>query len=70
MKEYDVKCPVCGTENRNLYLEETNGYMECEKCRSIIKTDYFEFYSWIIEKGNAADTAERNHADKRIRGRI
>ena len=32
MMTYDVKCPVCGRINRNLYLEETDGWMECEKC--------------------------------------
>ena len=29
---YDVKCPVCGRINRSLYLEETEGWMECEYC--------------------------------------
>ncbi len=32
MKQYDVKCPKCGTLNKNLYLEETNGWMVCDKC--------------------------------------
>ena len=27
---YDVACPVCGS--RSLYLEETEGWMECEYC--------------------------------------
>ena len=27
---YDVACPVCGRINRRLYLEETEGGMECE----------------------------------------
>lgn len=29
---YDVACPVCGRVNRRLYLEETEGWMECECC--------------------------------------
>ena len=29
---YDVTCPVCGRINRSLYLEETEGWMECEYC--------------------------------------
>jgi transcription elongation factor Elf1 len=29
---YDVACPVCGRINRSLYLEETEGWMECEYC--------------------------------------
>jgi hypothetical protein len=37
MKTYDVTCPVCGCVNHNLYLEETNGWMECEKCLCVTK---------------------------------
>lgn len=37
MKKTNVKCPLCGTINRNLYLEETDGWMECERCGSITK---------------------------------
>ena len=29
---YDVACPVCGRINCSLYLEETEGWMECEYC--------------------------------------
>ena len=29
---YDAACPVCGKVNHNLYLEETDGWMECEYC--------------------------------------
>ena len=28
----DVACPVCGRVNRSLYLEEAEGWMECEYC--------------------------------------
>lgn len=38
MKKYDVKCPICGTVNHDLYLEETNGWMECEHCHETSKT--------------------------------
>lgn len=34
MKSYDIKCPVCGTINKSLYLEETNGWFICEKCEN------------------------------------
>lgn len=37
MKSYDVKCPICGTINHNLYLEETNGWMECEHCMQEVR---------------------------------
>ena len=37
MKQYDVKCPICGTVNHNLYLEETDGWMECEHCHHDVK---------------------------------
>ena len=32
MKTYDVICPVCGHLNVDLYLEDSNGSMECEEC--------------------------------------
>lgn len=35
MKTYDATCPVCGHKNMNLYLEETEGWMECEKCQQV-----------------------------------
>ena len=41
MKTYDVKCPICGHVNHNLFLEETDGWMECEKCRSRARSENF-----------------------------
>lgn len=41
MNGYDVKCPICGTINRNLNLEETGGWMECEHCQATTKTNGF-----------------------------
>ncbi len=29
---HDVKCPLCGKENKNLLLEETGGWFVCERC--------------------------------------
>lgn len=37
MKLYDIRCPICGTVNHNLYLEETHGWMECEHCMQTVK---------------------------------
>lgn len=33
----DVKCPICGTVNRSLDLDETDGWMECESCHNAIQ---------------------------------
>ena len=38
MKSYDLCCPICGTVNRGLYLEETDGWMECEKCGNVTQS--------------------------------
>ena len=38
MKSYDLRCPICGTVNRGLYLEETDGWMECEKCGNVTQS--------------------------------
>lgn len=32
MKQYDVKCPKCGAENKDLYLGETDGWYICDCC--------------------------------------
>lgn len=37
MKRYDVKCPICGTVNKDLFLEETDGWMICEHCGQQVK---------------------------------
>lgn len=42
MKMYDKRCPQCGHINRNLYLEETEGWMECEKCGRLSRAGYTE----------------------------
>lgn len=33
---YNAVCPVCGMLNRNLYLEETGGTMECDFCGNLV----------------------------------
>ena len=38
MKSYDLRCPICGAVNRGLYLEETVGWMECEKCGNVTQS--------------------------------
>lgn len=37
METYDVRCPLCGTINHNLYLEETDGWLECDHCRQAVQ---------------------------------
>ena len=32
MRAYDATCPHCGHRNIDMYLEETEGWMECENC--------------------------------------
>ena len=39
---YDVACPVCGRINRSLYLEETEGWMECEYCGNSMQDMSFQ----------------------------
>ena len=41
MKQYDAKCPLCGTLNRGLYLDETDGWMECEHCHEPVRVQEF-----------------------------
>ena len=37
MVNTDINCPICGEINRNLDLEETDGWMECSQCRSVVQ---------------------------------
>lgn len=42
MKLYDAKYPKCGTVNKDLYLEETDGCMICEHCGADVKVLDFD----------------------------
>lgn len=35
MKTTNVTCPVCGRVNYNLYLDDTEGWMECDCCGNL-----------------------------------
>ena len=41
MIAYDAKCPYCGHMNIDMYLEETEGWMECEKCGHLHQYERF-----------------------------
>ena len=38
MGNTDINCPICGEINRSLDLEETDGWMECEKCNAATRS--------------------------------
>lgn len=49
MTNLDIKCPNCGTVNRHLDLEETQGYMECECCQKVVGIPkYIELYKQLF----------------------
>ena len=35
MGQIDVKCPICGSMNEGVDLEETEGWMECNHCKAV-----------------------------------
>ena len=35
MSAVDARCPACGTINKSVDLEETDGWMECESCGEV-----------------------------------
>ncbi len=37
MSAVNVECPICGQVNESLDLEETDGWMECEKCGNAVQ---------------------------------
>ena len=42
MKRYDLSCPVCGTVNHGLDLEETDGLWECAKCETLVHQAFLD----------------------------
>ena len=42
MRAYDATCPHCGHRNIDMYLEETEGWMECEKCGKLHQFPKFQ----------------------------
>ena len=69
MKSYDLRCPICGTVNRGLYLEETDGWMECEKCGNV--TQSMEHRQTVLiplilktqSRSDRSDTAHSENAE-------
>ncbi len=49
MQGYDVKCPKCGTVNKHLYLEETDGWMICDKCGKTYKAMDFAKVTDVVK---------------------
>ena len=41
MLAYDATCPHCGHRNIDMYLEETDGWMECDKCGTLHQFEKF-----------------------------
>ena len=37
MSAVDARCPACGTINKSVDLEETDGWMECESCHNTVQ---------------------------------
>ena len=42
MLAYDANCPHCGHRNMDMYLEETEGWMECEACGKLHQFTKFQ----------------------------
>lgn len=49
MNAKDVKCPICGTVNRSLDLDETDGWMECEHCHNAVQILEYATESTVIQ---------------------
>ena len=59
----DVKCPICGSVEKGLNLDETDGWFVCSKCKSEVmlldeaETVNVPVYSMDIDKGFEKVTA-------------
>ena len=54
MRAYDATCPHCGHRNNDMYLEETEGWMECEACGKLYAGHHLPRTSspgeWLLQK--------------------
>ena len=55
---YDMKCPVCGTVNHGLNLDETEGRMICERCGT--ETQDVRFRRFVKRPVRRADILVRS----------
>ena len=44
---YDKECPICGTVNHDLNLDETEGWMICEHCHMETQDPRFRKYGLV-----------------------
>ena len=66
MKIYHAQCLCCGQWNYNLYLEETEGWFECEKCGRVSRLFPFKAEdlpmltkeNWHLQVPNSTAPAE------------
>lgn len=58
--EYQAKCRVCGYMNKELLLDDSHGYFECEKCRTVNR---------VVMRRSAAAAGERRERRRALRRR-
>lgn len=53
----NIVCPICGHMEKQLYLDETDGWFICSKCSSEVKIEYSAGISHIHikKKGKVTD---------------
>ena len=59
MKGTDVTCPECGAVNKSLFLEETEGNYECERCGYRGKVEGYDRRILIIRAGDIEEKARK-----------
>ena len=64
MKRYDIRCPICGSVNKSLFLEETEGWFECEKCGTLTQQSFSDrtILPMSIYRDSAVPTADESGA--------
>ena len=62
---YDMKCPVCGTVNHGLNLDETEGRMICERCGT--ETQDVRFRRFVKRPVRRADMFVRSDGNGKDR---
>ena len=63
---YQVDCPYCGQRNAEVYLDETNGLFECERCGLVTRLTVQE--SGPFRSGSQEGQTGSRSARRGVRG--
>jgi transcription elongation factor Elf1 len=66
MSRYNIKCPLCGAMNMNVDMDETGGWMVCDKCKQKVGIpQYMKDLDMLYAIGVAINQASLTEENKK-----